>query len=153
MKRLSEAVVSFFRSQGFVIVSTVDKGGSVHNSCKGIVKISRSGKAYLFDLYRRATYSNLKRSPRISITAVNEHKFTGYCLQGKARILAKEKLSPVLASAWEERIASRITQRLLKNVRDEKGHPRHPEILLPDPEYLIEMEVEEVVDLTPRHLK
>ncbi|MDP2940679.1 MAG: pyridoxamine 5'-phosphate oxidase family protein [Candidatus Omnitrophota bacterium] len=153
MKKLTEAAVNFFRSQGFVVVSTVDKGGSVHNSCKGIVKISRFGKAYLFDLYRRDTYRNLKRNPRISITAVNEHKFTGYCLKGKAGILAKGKLSPALASAWDARIAGRVTQRLLRNVRDEKGHPRHPEILLPEPEYLIEMEIEEVVDLTPRYLK
>lgn len=31
--------------------------------------------------------------------------------------------------------------------------PQHPEALLPKPEYMIVMEVEEIIDLTPKHLK
>lgn len=153
MKKLPGAVVNFFHSQGCVIVSTVDKAGSVHNSCKGIVEIGRAGKVYLFDLYQQRTYQNLKTNPQISITAIDEHRFTGYCLKGKAMILPGKNLAPALIKAWEDRITGRLTRRLLKNIREEKGHPRHPEILLPKPEYLIAMEVAEIVDLTPRHLR
>lgn len=153
MKRLSDEIIQFFRSQGFVIVSTVGTDGVPHNSCKGIVKINKQGQIYLLDLYKAKTYENLEKKPRISITAVDEHKFIGYCLKGKARIILSEKLKPQIIRAWEERITSRITQRVLKNILEEKGHLRHPEALLPKPQYLIVMNVEEIVDLTPHYLK
>lgn len=153
MKRLSESIIRFFHKQGCVIVSTVDRNGFPHSSCKGIIDIKRSGKVYLLDLYRGGTYDNLKRDPRISVTAIDEHKFIGYCLKGKAVVATGEKMEPDIIKAWEARITSRLTKRLLKNIHEEKGHPKHPEILLPKPEYMISMEVEEVIDLTPHHLK
>jgi hypothetical protein len=89
----------------------------------------------------------------LSISAVDEHRFRGYCLKGKARIVKEQECSPEIIKAWEDRITARITQRLLKNIHEEKGHPRHPEVLLPKPKYLIVMEIEEIIDLTPHHLK
>lgn len=153
MKRLSNEIIHFFHNQGCVIVSTVDKNGFPHSSCKGIVKINDNGRIYLLDLYRTKTYDNLRHNPHISITAIDEHKFMGYCLKGRAKMTPERKPSSQLIKAWEDRITSRLTQRLLKNIHEEKGHPRHPEILLPKPEYLIVMGVEEIVDLTPQHLK
>lgn len=153
MRKLPQEVINFFRNQGCVIVSTIDAKGFAHNSCKGLVKINRNGLTYLLDLYRANTYKNLKRNPHISITAFDEHKFIGYCLKGRASLLPEGRLYAQITKAWEARIASRITQRLLKNIREEKGHPRHPEALLPKPEYLIVMQVEETVGLTPHHLK
>jgi len=153
MKRLPDEVVHFFQNQGFVIVSTVGKDGLPHCSCKGLVKIKQSGQIYVVDLYRGRTYQNLKQNPAMSLTAIDEHKFIGYCLKGKAEILLQERLQPEIIKAWEDGITGRLTRRLLKNIRDEKGHPRHPEILLPKPEYMICLDVEEIVDLTPHQLK
>ena len=153
MKKINDAIVRFFQNQGCVIVSTVDNNGFVHNSCKGIIKINNNGKIYLLDLYRGKTLENLKKNPHISITAIDEHKFSGYCLKGKAQMLTTVEIPSDIMKAWDDRITSRLTRRLLKNIREEKGHPRHPEILLPQPEYMIATEIEEIVDLTPRHLK
>lgn len=153
MKRLTDEIIQFFQNQGFTIVSTLDRKGSLHNSCKGIVEINKSGEVYLLDLYKGETYENLKRNANISITAVDEHRFKGYCLKGKAKIIPRGKFSSRILKAWEDRITGRITQRLIKNLHEEKGHPRHPEILLPKPEYMIVMEVKEIIDLTPQHLK
>lgn len=153
MKRLTDGVIQFFHNQGFVIVSTLDADGSPHSACKGIVKINRTGRIYLLDLYRGRTYENLKRNPSISITAVDEHKFVGYCLKGKAKVIPEVNFRSEVIMTWEDRITSRITRRVLKNIREEKGHPRHPEALLPRPQYLIIMDVEEIIDLTPHHLK
>ena len=153
MKRLPDEIVHFFREQGFVIVSTVDERGMPHSSCKGIINISPAGKIYLLDVYLEATYNNLKRNSNISITAVDEHKFKGYCLKGKAELIDQDRLSPQIKKAWEARLAGRITQRLIKNIREQKGHSRHPEALLPRPEYMIVVDVGEVVDLTPHNLK
>jgi len=153
MKRLPEDVVEFFHSQSFVIVSTIDREGAAHSACKGIVDIKRRGTVYLLDLYRGNTYANITRNPHITITAVDEHKFRGYCLKGKAVTIHKGELQSRIIKAWEDRITSRLTQRLLKNLREEKGHTRHPEVLLPSPKYMIAMEVHEIIDLTPHHLK
>ena len=150
---LTDDIVQFFERQNFVIVSTVERDGSLNNSCKGIVEISKGGRVYLLDLYKKRTFKNLRQNPNISITAVDEHKFKGYCLKGKARITRPDELKPHVLKAWEEKITSRITQRVLKNIRGEKGHPRHPEANLPKPEYVIVMEVKDVIDLTPHHLK
>ncbi len=152
MVRLNDGVVNFLQNQGFVIISTIDKSGVPHSACKGIVEIKKSGKVYLLDLYLKETYTNLNRNPNVSITVVDEHKFKGYCLKGKAKIL-KGKLPMHLLKAWDNRVASRITQRVLKNIRDEKGHPKHPEALLPSPEYIIAIEINEIIDLTPSHLR
>lgn len=84
---------------------------------------------------------------------MDEHRFKGYCLKGKAKIIQSDKIKSQIIKAWEEKIASRLTQRLLKNIHEGKGHPRHPEVLLPKPEYMIIMEVKEIIDLAPQHLK
>ena len=153
MEKLSEELVDFFQRQNFTIVTTIDEDGMPHNSCKGLVKIDTEGRAYLLDLYRARTYDNLKRNPRISITVVDEHEFSGYCLKGKAKIAKTTELEPGIIKAWEDRISSRITQRIIKNIQGKKGHTGQPEALLPKPEYVISMEVEKVVDLTPGHIK
>ena len=153
MKKLSDEIISFFQKQGCVIVSTLDDAGSLHNSCKGIVEIDNDGHIYLFDLYVAKTRDNLQKNPNMSITAIDEHHFIGYCLKGKARIVTESEMLPRLIKAWEDRIASRLTGRLLRNIHGDKGHPLHPEALLPKPEYLISMEVEEIVDLTPHPMK
>ena len=146
-KSLPEEVTELLNAQGFVIVSTIGHEGIIHNSCKGIVEIKRSGEISLMDLYLGQTFDNLKRNHHISLTAVDEHKFKGYCLQGKAKVFSRDDLGDEEIKAWEDKITSRLTRRLLKNIREEKGHTRHPEILLPRPEYMIVVEVEQVIDL------
>ena len=153
MKRLSERLINFLFRQSFTVISTVDKNGLPHNSCKGIVKIDKAGRIYLLDLYKGRTVANLRRRPNIALTVVDEHKFKGFCLKGRARIIRAGKLDAQLVKAWERKIIQRVAQRVLKNMRGEKGHPRHPEALFPKPEYMIMMQVEEIVDLTPQHLK
>ena len=150
---LTEEICSFLHRQGFVIVSTIDKNGSIHNSCKGIVRIEKTGRIYLMDLYIHRTFRNLRRNQNISITAVDEHGFAGYCLKGKARILKEKELEPGIIRDWEEKITSRITQRLIKNIKGEKGHPSHPEASLPKPKYVIRIEVQKVIDLIPASFK
>ena len=153
LKPLKEEVVHFFQNQGFAIVSTVTKQGRLHSSCKGIIQINRTGFVYLLDLYKQRTYANLKHNQHISITGVDEHKFRGYCLQGRAKIVDSHRLKPHILKAWEEKVTSRIATRVLKNIHGEKGHAKHPEVMLPQPEYLIVMKVAQCIDLTPPHLK
>ena len=153
MKSLNEGLIRFFHKQHYTVITTIDKNGFPHNSCKGIVDINNTGKLYLLDLYRERTYENLRQNPHITITAVDEHKFTGFCLKGIARVAKEEKLHSHTIKKWEEKLTKRISRRLIKNLQGQKGHPRHPEANLPKPEYLIEVDVKGVIDLTPHHIR
>ncbi|MFH1855967.1 MAG: pyridoxamine 5'-phosphate oxidase family protein [Candidatus Omnitrophota bacterium] len=153
MEKLKEDIIQFFKRQNFVIVSTIDKDGSAHNSCKGILTIDNKDLIYLLDLYKGRTCANIEANSHISITAVEEHKFKGYCLKGKAKKMEKDKLSPALLKMWEDKISGRIAHRLIKNIHGEIGHDKHPESNLPEPEYCIIMRVEKIVDLTPKNIK
>ena len=151
--KLSDEIIHFLYKQHYTVISTIDKGGAIHNSCKGIVNIDKEGRIYLLDLYKQRTYKNLKKDSNIALTAVDEHKFKGYSLKGKAKIISEDKIKPDILAAWDKKISGRISHRILKNISGEKGHDSHPEILLPKPEYIIEMRVKKVVDLTPHKLK
>lgn len=153
MIKLNDEIIHFFQRQDFVIVSTIDKNGVPHSACKGILHLDPLGRVYLLDVYLEETRRNMEKNPKISITAVEGHKFKGYCLKGQAQLLEQAQLTPEIIKAWEEKITERISQRLLRNLHGEKGHPRHPEALLPDPKYIFILNVEEIIDLTPRHLK
>jgi len=153
MSILTDEVKHFFQRQGYVVVSTFGRDENIHSSCKGIVSISQEDEIYLLDLYSGETQKNLKKNKKISVVGIDEHKFVGYCLKGKAEIVDNEEVSPEIVNVWKNKIASRVTNRILKQIKGEKGHPKHPEILMPHPKYMIVMKVEEVVDLTPAHLK
>ena len=153
MKKLNDEIARFLHKQNFTIISTIDKRGRPHNSCKGIVEVDQKGIIYLLDLYRARTYENLESNHHISLTVVDEHKFKGYSLIGKAKIVKAGRLGSHFRKAWEKKITGRIGHRVLKNIRGEVGHKSHPEASLPKPEYLIAMEVDAIVDLTPKALQ
>ena len=85
----------------------------------------------------------------MSITAVDVHQFKGYCLEGKAHIIPGDKIPTSCLTAWRTKITGRITSRIIRNIHGESGHSSHPEHLLPDPKYIIVMELEEIFNLAP----
>ena len=147
MKQISAVIIDFLRTQDFVVVSSIDKSGFPHSSCKAIVKITSAGEIYLVDVYRGVTSENIKRNPQISISAVDEHKFIGYCLKGKAAKMQDDFISQEIIKNWEANITSRLAKRLLRNLAQGHGQRHHPEASLPRPKHLIVLEVEEIVDL------
>ncbi len=153
MQEIPKVITYFLRTQSFVIVSSIDKHGFPHSSCKDIVKIDPEGQVYLLDAYHGVTAENIKRNSQISISTVDEHKFIGYCLKGKAKLMPDNNISQEIIKTWEDNITSRLTKRLLRNLSGDKGHGHHPEASLPHPKHIIMMEVEEIVDLAPHHLR
>ena len=154
MMNLPRNVFKFFEKQGFVILSTLDKNGSIHTSAKGMLAVKEEGKVILLDMYYGITSSNIKRDSRVSITAVDGHSLEGYCLKGQAKLLSEDEIKEDVIQKSKDRIAKRITERILTNVKSDKkplGH--HPEAKMPHPKYLIEVSIEEIIDLTPKTLK
>jgi len=153
MKNLSKEVIYVFEKQGFVIVSTLDSNGGIHCAAKGIVGMEEEGKVYVIDLYKNKTFNNLKKNPTVSITAVDEETFTGYTLKGKAKIVDRKEIKSHIIESWENKVVQRVSKRVIGDIKKETKSLHHPEAIFPPPEYLIEVDVESVVDLTPQHLK
>ena len=153
MKRITPEVRRCFERLHTVIVATVDGYGRPHTSVKGLLRILSSGIVRLADLYHGQTYRNIKKNPLVSLTVVDAFRFQGYCLKGRATLSPPGIFSKHERGLWEKRLSSRIADRILKNLREEKKlHPGHPEAGLPKPLYVIEVKVEHIVDLA-RHSK
>ncbi|MBN2190423.1 MAG: pyridoxamine 5'-phosphate oxidase family protein [Candidatus Aureabacteria bacterium] len=146
--KLKKEIISFLGKQGFTVVSTMGPDGYPHSACKGIVRIEEE-KIYLIDLYTGRTRANLKNNPRMSITAVDEHSFRGFCIKGAAREIGENEIPQNMIDDWKKKLHSRITTRIVNSVRGQKGHPGHPEALMPGPKYIIEVNVEKIIDLAP----
>ncbi len=145
---LSNSIISLMKKQGFVIVSSLDSQGKIHCSVKGIVGID-SEKVFLIDLYKARTYNNLNNNQTVTISFVDEHRFAGYALQGMAKIVEKEKIKGSIIAEWEEKVLQRISQRVVKNLHQGKPGAHHPEASFPHPKYLIEIDIEKIIDLAP----
>ncbi len=146
---IPQEAIELLNSQGFAVVCTLAAGGEIHCSAKGVALVEPEGKIYLIDLYRAATFENLERNPVITITVIDEHRFAGYALKGKAVLIDERQMNQRIRQEWERRILTRISKRVIQNIRREKGSPRHPESRFPQPRVLIEVTVEAVVDLAP----
>ncbi|MDP3042098.1 MAG: pyridoxamine 5'-phosphate oxidase family protein [Candidatus Omnitrophota bacterium] len=153
MKPIPTAIIDFLRIQDFVVVSSIDENGFPHSSIKAIVKIDPAGEIYLVDVYHGLTSKNIVNNPHLSISAVDEHKFIGYCLKGRARVIQAKVISQEILKTWEDNITSRLAKRLLRNLIQDKGQGHHPEASLPHPQHLIALEVEAIIDLAPPRFK
>ncbi len=150
MKKLTEEIIYLLERQGFVIVSTLDKSNCIHCSAKGVVKIEPEGKVFVFDLYHRQTYQNLQKNPIVSITAVDAKHFRGYTLKGKGKIVPRGEVEAHFLEKWEKKILQRMTQRVIEGVQSQSKSQGHFEAQLPEiPKYLIEIDVDDIVDLAP----
>jgi len=151
---LSKQILHFLNHQGFVIVSTMDGEGRIHCSAKGVLALTAEARILIIDLYLRQTYRNLQRDGRMSITAVDESSFKGYTLQGRGLIIPREDITAEVLNQWEEQIAQRISRRIVHGVRSASKSSAHFEAQLPvQPQYLIELEVERIIDLSPPSLR
>ncbi|MFA4988156.1 MAG: pyridoxamine 5'-phosphate oxidase family protein [Candidatus Omnitrophota bacterium] len=153
MIKIPPSVIDFLRTQSYVTVSSIDRNGFPHNSCKDIVKIDPAGQLYLIDAYHGVTAENIKTNSKLSVSAVDEHKFSGYCIKGNGRVVLREDIPEEFIKLWEDNITSRLAKRLLHNLVQEKSNAHHPEASLPRPRHLICVEVEAIVNLSPLYLR
>ena len=148
--KLSAEIINFFTKQKIVTISTFSDDGRIHCAVKGIVGIEEKGRVFIIDLFKHWTYKNLKANPTVSITSVNEHEFKGFTLQGKAKIVLHKKIEDHIVQKWEDRFVKRISDRMISSVQKGVKSKVHHEAAMPyRPEYLIEIDVENIIDLTP----
>jgi len=127
---LTTNIINLVNSQSYVLVSTIDGKGYIHSVAKGVVNITPGGAVSIIDLYKKDTYNNLKKNSLISVTVVDEPKFMGYTLKGKAKIIEKDSLDQNLLAQWEKKVIERISRRLITSVQKDKVGSHHPEAAL-----------------------
>lgn len=150
MKQLPEEIIKFFKKKGIVNVTTINENGQIHCAVKSIVGIEKEGMIFVIDLFHNRTFNNIKRNPTITITAVDEDKFIGYSIQGKAKIVLRQDIHDSIVEKWEKTVIKRISDRVIKSLQTEKKTQRHHEAELPhEPQYVIEIDTESIVDLAP----
>ncbi|MFH1593552.1 MAG: pyridoxamine 5'-phosphate oxidase family protein [Candidatus Omnitrophota bacterium] len=150
MAEISPGVKHFLEKQHFVIVASFDTDGNIHTSCKGVVEVDAKGEIIILDLFNARTYKNIKRNPKVTITAVDEHKFIGYSIEGQARIVKENFVPKGKLQIWHEKLARRIAKRVIRHVKgDVTGHKGIPEATFPLPKHVIKVSVSKVVDLAP----
>ena len=147
---LSKDIVNFVEKQSVAVAATFSSQGRIHCSIKEVIAAKEEGKVFLMDLYQNRTFNNLEKDPRISVTVLNEHEFKGYTLQGKAKIVLREDIEDNVVQERENKIIKRISNRIIQSIKaDHKSKAHFEAELPPNPRYLIEVDVEEVIDLSP----
>lgn len=154
MTGISDDIKHLLNKQHVTIVASIDNGGTIHTSAKGVLEVDTKGKIFLLDLYKGRTYTNIRRNPRVTLTSIDEQRFKGYSIRGKAKIVKEDTIPKNKLEIWHNRLATRIARRLIRHVREElPGHEGIPEARFPLPKYIIEISVEAIVDLAPQRLK
>jgi general stress protein 26 len=151
---ISQDIVDFFKKNSVMVIATFGPDGAIHCAIKEIVDIKQEGKVFVVDLFRHRTLHNIKNNPLVSVTAFDEHAFTGYTLQGKASIVEQQAVGGDLIKKWEKQMIKRISNRVISGVRrDVKSRVHHEDHMPQFPRHLIEVDVDKVIDLSPPHFK
>lgn len=154
MVYIPEDAARLLDKQHFVIISSVNRKGDVDSAAKAIIEVDPKGRICVLDLYRGRTYKNISKNPRVTLTAIDERRFRGYSIKGKARVVNDRALPKKKLSAWQDKIAKRIARRLINHVKEETpDHEDIPEARFPFPKHIIEIDVSEIVDIAPHRAK
>ena len=147
---LNDEVIKLFSKQSAIIISTIDAQKRIHCSVKGLVGIEKEGKVFIIDLYTGTTYRNLLKHRMVSLTAVDEERFMGFTLQGKAKIVSRQEIKEHVVQEWENRVIQRVSKRMISSIQRGVTTKKHFEAHLPKhPRHLIEVDVENIIDLSP----
>lgn len=146
---ISREIMRFFDKQHIVLVSTLNAEGKIHCAVKGLAVVKEDGRLFIVDLYFHNTFKNLENNPCMSITAIDEHAFAGYTLQGTGAIIPREQVQADILQACEKRTTRRISERIIAGLSKGLRSKQHHEAELPNLKYVIEMTVDTIIDLAP----
>ncbi len=115
-KLFTRSIINFLRSQRFLFIGTSDKRGRPHTSAKPLLKIS-DNYIYLVDFVVGRTYKNIKRNPKVSLSAVDIEKAIGYQLYGSAEVVDKGEEFRRLSGEMSSKQVKLATERVIQGVR------------------------------------
>jgi general stress protein 26 len=113
---MKKRAFNFLKKQSFVSLGTADLGGIPHVSPKLFLKTD-SKNIYLIDHLIGVSYDNIKKNPRVAVSAFNIEKARGYNFYGKAEVLKQGNDFKKLLSQWEQRQTSIAATEVIQSVR------------------------------------
>jgi predicted pyridoxine 5'-phosphate oxidase superfamily flavin-nucleotide-binding protein len=134
------------------VVATIGPDGTPNLSLKGVVEVDPEGSIYFLDLYEGKTRNNLEKSPKVALTVFSVKEFKGYQFKGEAVLIHSGPLFEEMARTWVEKRRTLLSRRISENVRKGFSHGRS-ETRLPEPKYLVKVEVREIYNLVPESLR
>lgn len=146
-KLFTKEILDFLRSQVFLFIGTSDKRGRPHTSAKPLLKIE-DNYIYLVDFVIGRTYKNIKRNPKISLSAIDEDKVIGYQLYGIAQVIDKGDEFHRLSREMSSKQVKLATERVIQGVR-KSTRSLVDELISLETVSILKIKIKEVSRITP----
>lgn len=114
-----------------VFVASSDPQGVPNSAPKMLIDVVLPNKIYFLEYCFTRTFSNLAQNPKVSLSIMNDHEFTGYRLSGPAEFLKSGREFERVQRIWKKRLISYEAKRIVERVRGEHSM-REAENALPE---------------------
>ena len=139
--------ISLLERESLAHVATSDENGNSNISIKGLIDVDvENGKLYFLDMFCGNTRKNLERSNKAAI-AVSDHKeYVAYQFKGSTKLIESGKLFDKYTAGWNLVKQNRFRQQVSSNLKHFFSDA-DSDLTLPNPEYLVELTIEEIHNL------
>ncbi len=124
MTKLTREIKDMVDEQKLCFVATADPRGRVNVSPKSSIVVIDDETLAFADLFSRNTRKNLKANPNVAVAVTDLKRLRGYQIKGKAELLEEGQI-------YEDVVCYLQTFRMK----------------LPDPQYVVKMKVEEIIEV------
>ncbi len=100
-----------------ISVASCDKQGRPNSAPKMLVDVEPPNQLYFLDFKHTRSYANIQENPELSVSFMDDAAFTGYRLNGPAKILASGPEFEEVKERWEKRLISYEADRIIQRVR------------------------------------
>jgi uncharacterized protein len=125
MAKLMQKMKDLIETRKLCSVATADQNGRPNVSPKGSIYVVDDDTLAFADLYSQKTRANLKMNPRIALAIVDFKTLRGYPFKDKAELLEERNI-----------------------YNDVVCYLQTLPVRLPDPQYVVKIKVEKILDLT-----
>jgi pyridoxine/pyridoxamine 5'-phosphate oxidase len=132
----------------FLVVATVDKKGQPDATPKLFLKYE-SPFVYLVDYSFATTNSNLKTSPKASLSFVDVENLDGYRLNGTVEMLSRGEEFERVAKEVERKVLQLSATRVIEAVKTGRKC-EHYELEIADKYVLMKFKIEDITFIGPR---
>jgi len=143
MKRAEE----FLKTIEFVNVGTADVHGQPNVAPKFILKVEPHA-IYLVDHIFGRSWENLKKNPRVSLSAIDMETLVGYRIDGNVQIVHKGAEYKALVKELRDKEVKLSAQRIIEGVSRERHH-QGVGVVFPDRLVIYKVKIHSIIKICP----
>ena len=144
---ITEEIREFLKNSEFINIGTCDSDMQPNVAPKFLLKIE-DDCIYLGDYNIDRTWVNINSNPKVSLSAMNLSKLTGYQINGLAEVVEEEVDQGSLLEDFNQRKIHFSTKRVIEGIHRERTH-RDFEMEFPDRVIIYKIKIEEVIEIKP----